>query len=507
MEAAAHGSEPAPARPRAPLRGRLLRGSSDDRLVARIRAGDERAFEVLFDEHHRGLLSFCRHMLGSREEAEDAVQHALLQAYRSLRATDGEVRLKPWLYTIARNRCLSVLRARRDEVSLDDAPPSVDGLAASVQRREDLQALLADIGRLPEEQREALVLFELGDLPHEEIADVLGVRKEKVKALVFQARESLMASRTARETPCAEIREQLSTLRGASLRRGPLRRHVEQCPACQAFEAEVRRQRAAMALLLPVVPTVAFKSGVLGAFAGAAHAGAGAGAGAAAGAAGAGGVATTGAGTLAAAGGKGLLAKALVALAIAGGAGGGGFVAVHEISKPATSHGHGTHHAPAITRSSAGAASTRAGGAAAAHGTGVRAHGPGRGLAQGHAKHHGKGKALGHNGVPVTAAHGRGATGARGRSGTAGSHSSTPVRHLRARRRGLLAPKRHTRHVSTAPRKPAHTPPPTSKAPAKPPATTTTPPPTTTTTTPSSGSPDAGGGGGGGTSLRGSSGK
>src|SRR5215204_5489846 len=92
---------------------------SDDKLVAGIRAADDGAFDALYDRYHRNLLAFCRHMLGSREEAEDVLQHTFLAAYRSLPEGDG-VRVKPWLYAVARNRCLSVLRARRDAVALDE---------------------------------------------------------------------------------------------------------------------------------------------------------------------------------------------------------------------------------------------------------------------------------------------------------------------------------------------------------------------------------------------------
>ena len=142
-------------------------------------------------------------MLGSREEAEDVLQHTFLAAYRSLRAGYEVVELKPWLYTIARNRCLSVMRGRREEVELDEGAPATEGLAAEVDRRADLRMLVRDVQRLPPDQRAALVLFEVGDHSHKEIAAVLGVRREKVKALVFQAREALMGWRTARDTPCA----------------------------------------------------------------------------------------------------------------------------------------------------------------------------------------------------------------------------------------------------------------------------------------------------------------
>jgi RNA polymerase sigma factor (sigma-70 family) len=250
---------------------KLLAHLSDERLIARVRAGDDRAFEALYDRHHRPLLAFCRHLLGSQEEAEDALQHTFIAAHRALRSDERPVALRAWLFTIARNRCLSLLRTRRNVVALTELEPTLPvttGLAAQVEQREDLQVLVRDLHNLSEEQRAALVLSELGDLDHEQIAGILGVRRARVATLVFQARASLMETRRARESACSDIQEQLATLRGGALRRSVLRRHVEECPACQAFRAEVRRQRAAMALILPVIPSLGLKRSVLGAISG-----------------------------------------------------------------------------------------------------------------------------------------------------------------------------------------------------------------------------------------------
>ena len=151
-------------------------------------------------------------------------------------------------------------------MALTDVEPTLPvtvGLAAQVEQRDDLQALVRDLHALSDDQRAALVLSELGDLDHEQIANVLGVRRARVATLVFQARASLMETRKARDTSCSDIQEQLATLRGGALRRSTLRRHVEYCPACQAFRAEVRRQRAAIALILPVVPSLGLKRSVL----------------------------------------------------------------------------------------------------------------------------------------------------------------------------------------------------------------------------------------------------
>ncbi|MGH2781836.1 MAG: sigma-70 family RNA polymerase sigma factor, partial [Thermoleophilaceae bacterium] len=245
---------------------RLLALAGDDRLVDQIRRGSEAAFAVAFERHGPAVLGFCRHMLGSPEEAEDAVQHTFAAAYRDLQR-DGErsIALKPWLFAIARNRCLTVLRARREPVAELAAGVPTAGLDEQVERRADLRELLDDLGDLPEEQRAALLLTELGDLSHADAAAVLGCEVPRVKALVFRARSALIARRDARETPCEQIREQLANLRGGSLRRNELRLHLRDCPGCRSYREQIREQRRMLAVALPVAPTLGLESSVLAA--------------------------------------------------------------------------------------------------------------------------------------------------------------------------------------------------------------------------------------------------
>ena len=248
--------------PRAPKR--LLAVRADEHLVERVRRGDEAAFEVIYERHLPNLLSFCRHMLGSREEAEDAVQHAFTSAHRALLRDERDIRLKPWLYSIARNRCLSMLRARREHP--DEAiERTVDGLDAEVQQRADLRDLVEDLQDLPEDQRAALVLHELRALSHAEVAEILDCKVANVKGLVFRARAGLTERREARDAPCQEIREELATARGGALRRGPLRHHLRTCEGCSGYLDEVRSQRRSIAAILPVVPTLGLKSSVFAA--------------------------------------------------------------------------------------------------------------------------------------------------------------------------------------------------------------------------------------------------
>ena len=254
------------------LRRPLRLGRLDDRRLAELAAaGDERAFEVLYDRHHRALLGFCRHMLRSRDDAEDALQQTFLRAHRALATHGPPTDPRPWLYTIARNHCRTLLSSRRAEVG-DDLPTTA-GLADEVQARADLRAVVADVARLPDDQRAALVLSELADLSHAQIGEVIGVRAGKVKALVHQARTTLIAERDAREQPCDEIREQLATAHGGALRRGPLRRHLRLCAPCRSYRDAVAAQRRTLAAVLPVAPSAGLKAGILGAATGGGGAG------------------------------------------------------------------------------------------------------------------------------------------------------------------------------------------------------------------------------------------
>ena len=221
----------------------MLSRTDDATLVRRMQAGDERAFEEIFKRHHAPLLSYCRHMLGNQAEGEDALQQAFIKAHQALLGGNAPRELRPWLYAIARNCCLSAIAARRTTAPLQDDTPALAGLTEEVHRREDLRELVAGIGRLPEDQRSALLLAELDDLDHRAIATIVGCEVSKVKALIYQARSALIADRDARETPCEDIREQLAVARGGELRRGPLRRHLKLCVGCRDFQLAVNAQR------------------------------------------------------------------------------------------------------------------------------------------------------------------------------------------------------------------------------------------------------------------------
>ena len=207
-----------------------LRRAGDSRLVGYIRRGDPLAFEVLYDRYARDLLSFCRYMLGSQADAEDAVQKTFSSAHRALLADDRAVELRPWLFAIARNASLSMLRKRPPTGPFDECREPFEDPADYLEQREEVRQVAAGLRLLPERQRAALVLTQVYGFTLAEVSGFLRVRPEQVKAYVYQARSNLVAEREALSADCRDIREELATARGSALRKSRLRRHLEWHP-------------------------------------------------------------------------------------------------------------------------------------------------------------------------------------------------------------------------------------------------------------------------------------
>ena len=219
----------------------------DGLLLRRAADGDDSAFEAFHERHADALIRYCHHLLGSRHDAEDAVQQSFFSAYREIAAGRLPEKPKAWLYAIARNRSLSTLRSRREHPAELREPPTLP-LTEEVERRADLRDLVRDIDRLPEDQRSAIVLFELADLPQADIATVIGREPEQVKSLVYQARTTLMARRTARELPCKRVQQRLAVARRGELNSRVIRNHLDGCAQCTRYLEDLRRHRRGLAL-------------------------------------------------------------------------------------------------------------------------------------------------------------------------------------------------------------------------------------------------------------------
>lgn len=257
------GGVPALAAGRSPL----LRLQSDERLVALIRRGHHGAFEVLVARYTTRLLSFCRHMLGSREDAEDVLQEVFTAAFSALHADDRPVNVRPWLYRIARNRSLNHLR-RTPAIGVDsmDVHLAEHGISTAdkVHRREEFRQLIADVGTLPETQRSALIMREMDNLSYEQISEAMETTIPSVKSLLVRARVGLAEAAEARALSCSQVRLELGEVaEGLKKLTPPVRRHLKGCDRCSAFRRQLQDTNKALAAVMPVGAVLLAKKLVL----------------------------------------------------------------------------------------------------------------------------------------------------------------------------------------------------------------------------------------------------
>jgi RNA polymerase sigma factor (sigma-70 family) len=246
-----------------PGRSPLLRLQSDEKLIAMTRKGHHGAFETLVQRYQSRLLAFCRHMLGSTEDAEDVLQEVFTASFNAMLADERPINARPWLYRIARNRCLNHLR--RPTASGQDSMDVFerDGgttTADTVHKREEFRQIVSDVQELPETQRTALLLREIDALSYEQIAEAMDTTVPSVKSLLVRARVSLGEAAEARLLSCAEVRLELGQVaEGLARTSAPVRRHLKGCERCRGFRTELRRTNRALAAVYPIGPLVAIK--------------------------------------------------------------------------------------------------------------------------------------------------------------------------------------------------------------------------------------------------------
>lgn len=249
----------------------LLKLQADERLVAHVRRGNQAAFEVLVARYQARLLAFCRHMLGAsaRRDAEDVLQEVFASAYRAMLSDQRPINVRPWLYRIARNRCLNHLRR--------DPMPSIEGMemtvvderigtAETVHQRAEVRQLLADIQALPETQRTAILLREIDDLSYEQIALAMDTTVAAVKSLLVRARVGLAEAAESRRLSCDEVRFELGQHAEGLVEKltPPTRRHLKECKSCAGFQQDLKDTNKALAMLAPAFGIVLLVKTILG---------------------------------------------------------------------------------------------------------------------------------------------------------------------------------------------------------------------------------------------------
>jgi RNA polymerase sigma-70 factor (ECF subfamily) len=175
--------------------------TNEGEMIARLRRGDLDALGELYRELGPAMVSLARSLLRDRAEADDVVADCLIRVHEKAAGFRGERGLRTWVLRIVANRCRDLLRRRRFDAG---EPESHDPIAHAGLRVEPLEewdhaldqekalrALEQAIGRLPPEQREAVILRDRLGMSQEEVAVTLGIRVGAVKSRLFRARETL----------------------------------------------------------------------------------------------------------------------------------------------------------------------------------------------------------------------------------------------------------------------------------------------------------------------------
>jgi RNA polymerase sigma-70 factor (ECF subfamily) len=168
----------------------------DDRaLVDACLEGDRASFDVLVERHRRQVYQVCYRFVGNHDDASDLAQEAFIRAFRALRTFKGQAAFSTWLYRVAVNVCLNRVGARRLPTEAIDRREHIDMAAEAPEhamiRHERAAAVRAAIAQLPRKQRATMILRVYHELPHEQIAAILGSSVGAVKANFFHALANL----------------------------------------------------------------------------------------------------------------------------------------------------------------------------------------------------------------------------------------------------------------------------------------------------------------------------
>ena len=179
----------------------------DIRLMLRVRDDDSQAFAELVELYHHRLVAVMHHLVGNNEEAEDLAQEVFLRVYRGRKNYHPKAKFSTWLYTIANNLALNILRTRqrrptiplnvRDSGPLGPRPAEQlvldrgDQPQDRMQKQELTAVVQQALDTLNERQRIAVVLNKFEDMNYAEIAEVMGLTTKAVKSLLSRARENL----------------------------------------------------------------------------------------------------------------------------------------------------------------------------------------------------------------------------------------------------------------------------------------------------------------------------
>ena len=232
--------------------------SSDERLAKLVSNGSARAFGLLYRRHHQALYRYCCAIVRNADDAQDALQSAMLRALVALQAEQRDLAVRPWLFRIAHNEAVSLLRRRRVAVPLaGELEPSEAAAEHTWEIRERIATLVVDLQALTERQRSALVMHELSGLPIKEIAVALSISPGAAKQALFEARCALQEFDEGRAMDCEAVRRVVSDGDRRVLHGRKIRGHLRSCQGCRDFRRTIGERQAAWSALAPPLPAAA----------------------------------------------------------------------------------------------------------------------------------------------------------------------------------------------------------------------------------------------------------
>jgi RNA polymerase sigma factor (sigma-70 family) len=241
---------------------RLLKMRSDAVLAERVAAGDETAFDVLYERHRPVVLAVCMGVLGTIHDAEDATQETFSALSVALR-NKIPAELRPWLIRVARNASIDTTRRRKHRLLTFDGELPDIAIRPSADKAE-FESVMDGIRELPEQQRTALLMRELGGHSYAEIAEFLEADEDAVRGLIARARVGLRTYREASELPCAAARACIETEPDGRRYDKTIRRHLRGCAACRSYRMALRGDAKALRAALPFQTGGAFGGGAGG---------------------------------------------------------------------------------------------------------------------------------------------------------------------------------------------------------------------------------------------------
>jgi RNA polymerase sigma factor (sigma-70 family) len=211
------------------------------------------AFQALFARHSEALTGYCRSLVGNEHDAGDVMQNVALRALLALRRGVVPTQERAWLFRIVHNEAISLFRARRSLITLDEElPATADDPERAALSKEQVAETLNDLGALGRGVRHIVLLGTVRGLSRDEIADQLGLTPSAVSHTLSQARARLKADRTARELACEVVRSVMSNRDGRRRRTAAVRAHLRGCQSCRTWLRQERRGRIVGFIPIPV---------------------------------------------------------------------------------------------------------------------------------------------------------------------------------------------------------------------------------------------------------------